>query len=285
VSDAPDLRGHIAVVTGASRGIGRGIAVSLGGAGATVYVTGRTVGDALGPDDVPGTVDATAREVTARGGHGIAVRCDHTVDSDVDALATEVGSQHGGRLDLLVNSVWGGYEQYDHLTFAAPFWEQPVDRWNRMFDAGVRAAFVTTRALAPLLIARGRGLVIHLSSGDRDRYRGSVPYDVAKTAVERMAAGMAHELYPYGVAALALQPGFTDTERVRKAGGRGTETAEYTGRVVVALAADPDVFTKRSGAAWPVGLLAREYDVTDVDGSQPEVFEMGPEYVLRQPSR
>ena len=260
----------VALVTGASRGMGRGIALALGDAGATVYVTGRTVRGAVAVDGAPGTIDDTADEVTARGGVGIAVRCDHSDATDVGRLVSGLE-----RLDVLVNSAWGGYEHYDHSTFRAPFWEQPLERWPLMFDAGVRGAFVTTRACAPLLIAQQRGLVVHLSAGDGDRYRGALPYDVAKTAVERMTRVMARELRPHGVAVVALQPGFVDTERVQAAGIRGFESPEYAGRAVVALASDADVLS-RSGGVFPVGRLAREYGFTDIDGTQPEVIELGP---------
>lgn len=143
-----DLSGRVAVVTGASRGVGRGIAVELGAAGATVYVTGRSVDDDR-TENLPGTVDGTAEAVTAAGGAGIAVRCDHTDDEDVRLLFERVTSEQG-RLDLLVNNAWGGYEQYDE-SFDAPFWEQSIRRWDAMFDAGVRPAFTASRLAVPLL--------------------------------------------------------------------------------------------------------------------------------------
>jgi NAD(P)-dependent dehydrogenase (short-subunit alcohol dehydrogenase family) len=270
-----DLDGTVALVTGASRGVGRGVAHELGAVGATVFVTGRsTAGDRT--DGLAGTVEGTAELVTEAGGIGVGVVCDHTDDSAVAALFDRIGNEHGG-LDLLVNCAWGGYESYDD-TFDDPFWTQPVARWDRMFDAGVRAAFVASQHAVGPMIARGSGLLVNVSSGDDGKFRGSVPYDVAKTAVDRMTAGMAHELREHGVSAVGLYPGFTRTERVEAAFDRpedvpeGTESPRYAGRAVAALAADAGVMT-RSGGVFKTGTLAREYGFTDVDGSQPEAFE------------
>src|SRR5262245_16762773 len=153
------LRGKVAVVTGASRGIGKGIALALGEAGATVYVTGRS--DAGGTTEgLPGTVRDTADAVTQCGGQGVAVRCDHRADAEVEALFARV-QQEQGRLDVLVNNVWGGYEQFDGSRFAAPFWEQPLRHWAGMFESGVRAHLAATRLAVPLLLANGRGLIVH----------------------------------------------------------------------------------------------------------------------------
>ena len=269
-----DLDGVVALVTGASRGVGRGVAHELGAAGATVYVTGRsTAGDRT--DGLEGTVEGTADLVTSAGGTGIGIVCDHTDDSAVAALFDRIRDEHGG-LDLLVNCAWGGYESYDD-TFDDPFWTQPVSRWDRMFDAGVRAAFVASQHAVGPMLDRGSGLLVNVSSGDDGKFRGSVPYDVAKTAVDRMTAGMAHELREHGVAAVVLYPGFTRTERVEAAFERdgvleGTESPRYAGRAVAALAADPDVMA-RSGGVFKTGELAREYGFSDVDGRQPEPFE------------
>jgi NAD(P)-dependent dehydrogenase (short-subunit alcohol dehydrogenase family) len=274
-----------ALVTGASRGIGRGIALALGDAGATVYVTGRSAA-ADRTDDLPGTVDDTAAAVTDRGGRGIAVQCDHTDDEAVAALfdridrdfASDRAADEPGGLDLLVNNVWGGYEGYG-AGFDEPFWEQSVERWDRMFDAGVRAHFTASRLAVPRMLAAGGGLVVTVSAGHGDRYRGNVPYDVSKTATERLTRAMAHELRDAPVAAVAVQPGFTRTERVRDAVGDDadtlaeTESPLYTGRAVVALAADSAV-GERSGGVHRVGDLAREYGFTDVDGGQPSPFDL-----------
>ncbi|NJN66391.1 MAG: SDR family NAD(P)-dependent oxidoreductase [Chloroflexaceae bacterium] len=272
----PNLSGKIAVVTGASRGVGRGIAQVLGEAGATVYVTGRSVRGAATTENLPGTIDETAELVTAMGGTGIPVRCDHTVDAEVAALFERVRQEHG-RLDLLVNNVWGGYEHYDTHKFDGPFWEQPWWYWEGMFVAGVRAHYLASRFAASLMLPHRRGLIINISSGDGQKYRGNLLYDVAKTAVDRLAAGIAHELRSSTIAALSLYPGFVRTERVMAVHAAHpfdlsqTETPEYTGRAVAALAGDPDVM-RWSGSVVKVGELARVYGFTDRDGTQPPPF-------------
>jgi NAD(P)-dependent dehydrogenase (short-subunit alcohol dehydrogenase family) len=265
------LRGKVAVVTGASRGIGKGIALALGEAGAIVYVTGRSQAGST-TESMPGTVQETAESVTRRGGEGVAAVCDHTVDAEVEALFTRVREEQG-RLDLLVNNVWGGYEQFDWARFAAPFWEQPSGHWSRMFESGVRAHLIATQRAVPLMLSQRTGLVVHTTAWDRDKYLGNLFYDVAKAAVNRLAFGMAKELESHQIAVVALAPGFVGTERVRAAfaaAGRSPgnlESPEYIGRAVVALAADPGIMAK-SGRVLTVGQLALEYGFTDVNGSQ-----------------
>ena len=272
-----DLSGKIALVTGASRGIGRGIAHELGIAGATVYVTGRSVSAGATTESLGGDVNGTAALVTQAGGAGIAVRCDHTNDADVRDLFERIAREQG-RLDILVNNVWGGYERIDDVDFAAPFWEQPLWRWGLMFDAGVRAHYTASRLAAPLMIAQGSGIIVNISSGDEGKYRGQVMYDIAKAAVDRMAFGMAHELRQHGIAAIALYPGLTRTERVERFASDDelaiAESPRYAGRAVVALATDRDVM-RRSGNAYKTGELAREYGFTDLDGTQPPPFSFG----------
>jgi NAD(P)-dependent dehydrogenase (short-subunit alcohol dehydrogenase family) len=271
------LRGRVAVVTGASRGVGKGIALALGEAGATVYVTGRS--DAGGTTEgLPGTVRDTAEAVTQGGGRGIPVRCDHAADAEVEALFARV-TQEQGRLDLLVNNVWGGYEQLDWSGFAAPFWEQPLRHWSGMFESGVRAHLAASRLAVPLMLPHRRGLIVHTTAWDRDKYLGNLFYDVAKAAVNRMAFGMARELQAHHVTVVGLAPGFVGTERVLAAfAGAGRvpgnlESPEYIGRAVVALAGDANVMAK-SGRVLPVGQLAAEYGFTDVDGRQWPPFQI-----------
>jgi NAD(P)-dependent dehydrogenase (short-subunit alcohol dehydrogenase family) len=289
------LKGRVAVVTGASRGAGRGIAIELGAAGATVYVTGRSTWEQpaqsygqimslSGMDTMPGTIDATAEAVSREGGVGIAVRCDHTREDDVQTLFEQVQREQG-RLDLLVNNAWGGHESFDGQ-FESPFWEHPLSHWDAMMDCGVRNHLLASRAAAPMLVRQGHGLIVATTFWDRDRYlRGNLYYDLAKAAISRLAFGVAQELRPHGVASLAVSPGWMRTELVlaghqtdeahwqeRPALAR-TESPRYLGRAVAALAADANVM-QRSGSVLRVADLAREYGFTDVDGRVVEAFEI-----------
>jgi NAD(P)-dependent dehydrogenase (short-subunit alcohol dehydrogenase family) len=279
------LKDNVAVVTGASRGAGRAIAAVLGEAGATVYVTGRTVRGAIAVDGLPGTVEDTAEEVTARGGNGVAVRCDHTNDADVEALFERVRAERE-RLDLLVNNVWGGYEGQMMGLPKGPFWEQPRGQWESMFVAGVRAHLVASQLATPLMIGpplplgegqQCRGLIVSTVGWAYGDYLANLCYDVSKAAIIRMIHGMAHELRPFGVAAIALAPGFMRTERIMAVHAAHpfdlgwTESPEYAGRAVRALAED-DKLMEKSGQILTVGDLAREYCFTDVDGRQPAAF-------------
>ena len=281
-----ELNNVVALVTGASRGAGRGVALELGAAGATVYVTGRSVGGRPTTDNVPGTIDESAREVTNRGGLGIAVRCDHTVDADVATLFGRIRDDHG-RLDILVNNVWGGYESSDCRPLPlVPFWEQSLIQWDGMFTAGVRAHLTASRLAVPLMLPQRRGLIVSTTANlEALPYLPNLFYDLAKNAVARMAWAMAKELRESGIAALAVAPGFMRTERVveafRRAGaaeaingpGGPKETTAYLGRAIVALASDERVIEK-SGQLVDVGTLAREYGFTDIDGTQPPPFRV-----------
>jgi NAD(P)-dependent dehydrogenase (short-subunit alcohol dehydrogenase family) len=289
------LKDCVAVVTGASRGAGRGIALELGAAGATVYVTGRstrehpadTYGQLLALSDmqaVPGSIDDTAGEVTRLGGRGIAVPCDHTREEEVAALFARV-EREAGRLDLLVNNAWGGHESFNGV-FEAPFWEHPLSNWDSMFDRGVRNHLVASRCAAPLMVRQQKGLMLTTTFWDRGHYlRGSLFYDLAKASMTRLAFGMAQDLRAHNVASIAVSPGWMRTEFVlaghktdeahwheRPALSR-TESPRYLGRAVVALAGDAKVMDK-SGEVLRVADLARKYGFTDIDGRQVEAFEM-----------
>ncbi len=273
------LREQVAVVTGASRGAGAAIAEVLGEGGATVYVTGRSSrATSRRTEDLPGTIEDTADRVTAAGGRGIPVRCDHVNDGDVEALFAGV-ARESGRLDLLVNNAWGGYEHHDLETFLAPFWTQPVDYWDRMFTAGVRAHLVASRFAAPIMIAAGSGLIVHTTAWAFGAFLGNVFYDTAKAAIARLAFGEAKQLFEHGVAVVALAPGFMRTERVMDAHRKqpfdlkDTESPIYVGRAVRALAEDPDVI-QRTGAILTAGELADIYGFSDVDGRRPPPFRV-----------
>ena len=288
----PKLTGKVAVVTGASRGGGRGIALALGEEGATVYVTGRSVrGDSTRSDLDRATVTDTAEKVTERGGVGIAVRCDHTIDKEVASLFARVKEEQG-RLDLLVNNVWGGYESYgSDEEFDRPFWEQPAWRWDKMFAAGVRAHFVASQHAAQMMIPQQRGLIVNTTFWDRGKCLSNLPYDLAKNAVNRFAYDVALELREFGIAAVAVSPGWMRTEAVLCHYGlptddsvrdlppelERTESVFYVGRAVAALASDPNVIEK-TGRVFPVGDLAREYAFTDIDGTQPPAYHLLPEH-------
>jgi NAD(P)-dependent dehydrogenase (short-subunit alcohol dehydrogenase family) len=282
----PDLSGRAAVVTGATRGVGRGIAVVLGECRATVYVTGRTT-RAGGPGAGPGTVEDTADAVTAAGGRGIAAPTDHTDDGQVAALFARVADEQDDALDLLVANAWGGYESYGDADFTGPFWTQPLWRWDAMFTAGLRAQFTAVRAAAPAMIARGRGVIVVTGGSDMPgHYLGNVPYDVVKAATSRLVAALAHELRPHGVAAVGVYPGFTRTEAVVAAfaaqGGDPppeTHSPEFVGRAVAGVAADPGVMAL-SGTGAQAAVYARHYGVTDVDGRAVAPFALPDEYRL-----
>jgi NAD(P)-dependent dehydrogenase (short-subunit alcohol dehydrogenase family) len=266
------LQGKVALVTGASRGVGKGIAIGLGEAGATVYITGRTVAEGQSAAKMPGTITQTAQEVTALGGLGIAVPCDHRKDEEVQAVFDQIRAEQN-RLDILVNNVWGGYEHFtDGTEFwkEKGFWDTPISRWDAMFQAGVRAHYVASVFAAPMMMAQKSGLIVNISFFAAQRNDRGVAYGVAKTASDRMAACMAYELQEYNVTALSLYPGLVRTEAVLKANFdlSNSESPQFIGRAVAALAADPQV-SRKSGQVVVAAALAQEYGFTDLDGKQP----------------
>jgi NAD(P)-dependent dehydrogenase (short-subunit alcohol dehydrogenase family) len=271
----PSLQNQVAVVTGASRGAGRGIASVLGEEGATVYVTGRSVRGAPTVREYPGAIEDTADEVTARGGTGIAVQCDHTDEAAVASLFGQVEAEQG-QLDILVCNAWAGYMPYPEHNdwYRHPFWEQSMQRWDGMFTGGLRAHLLTSRYGLPLMLPAGRGLVILTTFTMGRKYLGNVFYDVAKNAACRAAEVIAGELEDYEIAVIALSPGWIRVERMTGLEEHQlaqTESPEYIGRAVAALAGDPAVI-RLSGQALAVGDLARRYGFTDIDGRQPTAY-------------
>ena len=250
-----DLSQQVALVTGASRGVGRGVALGLSHARATVFASGRSIEQAdLGP------------EIQT-------IACDHTDDGAVAAAFRQI-DERAGRLDILVNVAWGGYERMvedGRFTWRAPFWEQPMWRWEAMVTSGVRAAFVASQHAARRMVPARRGLIVHVSSWAAQKYGGNVQYGLAKAATDRMASDMAHELRPHGVTVVSLYPGLVRTEAVLAAGVfdlSNSESPEFIGRAVAALASDPAV-SRWSGTVVVAAALAAEYGFTDVDGKRP----------------
>jgi len=250
------LHGQVALVTGGSRGIGRGVASELARQGAKAFVTGRTESD-----------------LTTIGEGTIGIRCDHTVDSDVEVAFARVTQD--GALDILVNNVWGGYERMvdnGEFTWMKPFWQQPLWRWDAMFTAGVRAHYQASQLAAPGMVARRRGLIVNISHWAAQKHLGNVAYGVSKAATDKMTAHMAAELQPHGVTVVSLYPGMVRTEKVMASAAwldlSNSESPEFIGRAVAALAADPDVI-RHSGKVLVAAALALDYGFTDVDGKSP----------------
>jgi NAD(P)-dependent dehydrogenase (short-subunit alcohol dehydrogenase family) len=268
------LAKKVALVTGASRGVGKGIALGLGEAGATVYVTGRTTQEGTDVEKLGGTVLRTAEEVTAIGGKGIALECDHRDDAQVEWLFQRV-SEESGRLDILVNNAWGGYERMEHdgqFTWLKPFWEQPVWRWDAMFQGGVRAAYVASAWAARRMIEQKSGLIVNISYWAAQKYMANVAYGTAKAAVDKMTTDMAREAREFNIAVISLYPGLVRTESVLRAAEyfdmSNSESPQFTGRVIAALAGDPHVMSK-TGQVLVGAALAEEYRIKDIDGKQP----------------
>ncbi|MEV7074064.1 SDR family oxidoreductase [Streptomyces sp. NPDC091972] len=281
------LQGKVALVAGATRGAGRGIAVELGAAGATVYVTGRSTRAHRSDYDRPETIEDTADLVTAAGGHGIAVPTDHLDPAQVRTLVDRIADEQD-RLDVLVNDIWGG----EHLfAWDSPVWEHDLDKGLRLLRLAIDTHAITSHHALPLLLRRPGGLVVEMTDGtdayNRENYRVSFFYDLAKTAVVRMAFALGHELGPRGATAVALTPGWLRSEMmldhfgVREDNWRDaldrvphfaiSETPRYVGRAVAALAADPDV-ARWNGQSLDSGSVARTYDFTDLDGSRPDAW-------------
>jgi len=277
------LDGQVALVAGATRAAGRGIALELAAAGAKVYCTGRSVRGAPATPGRPETIEETAEMIAAAGGTAVALRVDHQVEAEVEALADRIRVDEG-RLDVLVNDVWGGDAAID---WGAKFWTLDVEAVRRLVDQAVFSHLITARRLAPMMVEAGRGLIVEISDGALNGYRGQLLYDLVKASVIRLAYAMAWDLAPTGVTALALSPGFLRSEAILEGFGVTeanwrdaakdhpdfalSETPRFIGRAVAALAGDPDVGAK-AGLSLSVGDLADAYGFDDIDGQRPHFW-------------
>lgn len=275
------LEGQIAVVAGATRGLGRAIAVTLGAAGATVYCTGRSVRGSLSDIGRAEIIEETAEMIARAGGTGIAVRTDHTEETQVRALFERIADEQGGRLDIAVNDIWGGESL---AQWGVPFWEHNLGDGLALQKRAVWSHLITARYAAPLLVARKRGLIVEITDGYDYRYRGSLYYSLTKISAIHLAQGMAADLKPHGVAALAVTPGFLRSEEMldhfgvtednwRDGAAKDphflqSETPYYAARGIAALAADPALMGKTGGVFTSWG-LSDEYGIVDVDGRRP----------------
>jgi NAD(P)-dependent dehydrogenase (short-subunit alcohol dehydrogenase family) len=251
------LEGRVGVVTGATKGIGRGVARELAQHGARVYVTGRSAPEHEHVDQ-----------------RTTLMRCDHTVDTQVDAVFARVLKECDG-VDVLVNAVWGGYDRMMEdgtFTWANPFWEQPLWRWDAMFAAGVRAHYRASQLVAKNMVARKSGLIVNISHWAAQKHIGNVAYGVSKAATDKLTSDMANELKHHGVTVVSLYPGMVRTEKVMEAAQwldlSNSESPDFIGRAVVALAADPDAI-RHTGKVLVVAALAQEYGFLDIDGKAP----------------
>jgi dehydrogenase/reductase SDR family member 1 len=257
------LKNKIALVTGGTKNVGKGIALALGEAGATVYVTGRSITE----KDVKG--------ITTAGGKGIAVVCNHANDDEAKAVF-ELINNNEGKLDILVNNAWGGYNRlrnrksYPDFKWKAFFWEHPLGLWEEMLNVGVRSNYVSSFYATDLMLRQGSGLIVNISFYASKKYYGNVIYGVAKAAVDKMTQYMSEELKKHKVACVSLYPGYIDDKK--KTPNPKKETSIFVGRAIAALANDKSIM-KKTGQILVAAELSREYGFTDIDGIQPEPYD------------
>jgi NAD(P)-dependent dehydrogenase (short-subunit alcohol dehydrogenase family) len=269
------LEGVIALVTGASRGVGKGIVLGLAEAGATVYLTGRSTRAAGATVDLAGTIDETAEEACRLGGEAVPLQCDHRDEDQTRSVMARIRSERG-HLDILVNNAWAGYEYLHRREWThagAPFWMRPFSIWDDM-QSSVRGHYVTSALAMPLLIRAGGGLIVNISSSAGERYENDVAYGVAKAATDRLTRDAATEVRGEGICVVSLYPGLVRTESVIASNFfdlTHSESPQFIGRAIAALACDPNVLA-RTGSVIVAAELAHEYGVRDIDGSQPRSF-------------
>ncbi|XP_071502343.1 dehydrogenase/reductase SDR family member 1-like [Diadema antillarum] len=284
---AKPLKGKVCLVTGATRGIGKGIALQLGGAGATVYITGRTLRANEG--SIRGSLEETAKEVAERGGNCIPIQCDHAHETEVEAVFERIKREQNGRLDILVNNAFSAVHAITQVS-QVPFWEQPIQMWDEVNNVGLRNHYVCIVHAAKLMVPAKQGLIVNISSIGAIRYHVNVLYGVGKAAVDKMAFDCAHELKEHNVTVVSLWPGavrteyvedtFTDPDMIWDIGDvkvtqrelfSNGESTEFSGKAIVALFNDPNLLKKSGRILWTVE-LAEEYQFVDVDGRSPANF-------------
>lgn len=270
-----ELKNKVALVTGASRGVGKGIAISLAKAGALVYITGRTLSNEIATLKLPGSLTQTQKEIESFGGKCRVLQCDHNDDRQVADTIAAIHREHS-HIDILVNNVWGGYEHFSDGTefwSETGFWDAPLSRFDSMFQTGVRANYVVTHLVAPKMVANKTGLIVNISFYAAELDDQGVAYSASKAATNRMSSSMALELKPYDISVVTLYPGLVRTESVLAAQKAfdltNSESPEFVGRAIVALAQD-DARLAKTGKILTTAQLAQEYGFTDIDGTCPE---------------
>jgi len=274
-----ELSGKVCVVTGASRGVGRGIALGLVEAGATVHITARTAAEGDHALDRPGSLATVASEAERYPGRLVTHRVDHAQDAETIGVLRDVVAAEG-RLDVLVNNAWPGYERMvegDRFTWGSPLWEQPMWRWDEMVGVGVRSAYCATRVAAEQMAAQRSGLIVNISFWAAQKFMQNVVYGVAKAAMDKMTADVGEQLHEYNVAAVSLYPGLVRTEMVMRDAQHfdlsNSESPQFIGRAVAALASAPDLM-EHSGSVVVAAALAERYGFTDIDGTRPRPLSL-----------